>query len=353
MEVSLLCFFFALLHIINNNIIHILTPCYIDNLFVASTYKRILEHISKRALDGADLHMEKPIVKIEAPIRRNDQDPPITLTTAAGEKRNVDEVVVTCPLGWLKRNKSAFAPPFPPHLAKAIDSISYGRLEKVYVTFPEAFWSANGSSSSSSANKTMTTSSVQFMEPTYVSRPKEDGLFWNQECLSLASLPNDCAHPTLLFYTTGPCSSHIVDKIANCNSPAEYYDVLDDFFRPFYSRLRGYSPSTCKPIAFLATQWQKDPYAGNGSYSNFQVGLEQGDKDIETLRTAMGVDRGVWFAGEHTAPFVALGTTTGAYWSGERAAGQICDVYRLGRSGIGVGRDDSLPSAVGRNGVTN
>lgn len=62
----------------------------------------------------------------------------------------------------------------------------------------------------------------------------------------------------------------------------------------------------------------------------------------------MGAERGIWFAGEHTAPFVALGTTTGAYWSGERAAGQICDAYGLGRTGMGLGRDDSLPSAVGK-----
>lgn len=60
----------------------------------------------------------------------------------------------------------------------------------------------------------------------------------------------------------------------------------------------------------------------------------------------MGLDRGVWFAGEHTAPFVALGTTTGAVWSGESVAGRICALYRLGRVGMGVGRDDSLPSGL-------
>lgn len=52
----------------------------------------------------------------------------------------------------------------------------------------------------------------------------------------------------------------------------------------------------------------------------------------------------MWFAGEHTAPFVALGTTTGAYWSGERAAGMVCGRLGLGREGVGAGRDDSLPS---------
>lgn len=99
----------------------------------------------------------------------------------------------------------------------------------------------------------------------------------------------------------------------------------------------------------LATRWQKDPYAGHGSYCNFQVGLTHADRDIEALRSGMGsgLARGLWFAGEHTAPFVALGTTTGAYWSGERAATQICEAYGLGCLGLGVARDDSLPSANG------
>ena len=68
------------------------------------------------------------------------------------------------------------------------------------------------------------------------------------------------------------------------------------------------------------------------------------------LRAGVGADRGVWFAGEHTAPFVAVGTTTGAYWSGERAAGQVCERYGLERLGLGVLRDDSLPSAGGVKG---
>ncbi|KAE8145096.1 FAD/NAD(P)-binding domain-containing protein [Aspergillus avenaceus] len=321
-----------------------------NNFFVASTYKAILEHVSKTALQKADIRFNQPIVKIDSKVQQTPSARQVTLTTASGECHEFDEIVVTCPLGWLKRNKSAFNPELPPRLVQAIDSISYGRLEKVYVTFPRAFWQKNPASDVNSSaqfdfpdNPTF----VQFLDPTYSKGP--EGILWNQECLPLAALPEPCAHPTLLFYTYGPCSTHIVSKIADLDpSSKEYYQFLDDFLRPFYSRLSGYSESSpdCKPVAFVATQWQNDPYAGNGSYCNFQVGLTQGDRDIETLRAGPGSDRGVWFAGEHTAPFVALGTSTGAYWSGERAAGQICHLYGLGRLGMGVGRDDSLPSAV-------
>lgn len=53
------------------------------------------------------------------------------------------------------------------------------------------------------------------------------------------------------------------------------------------------------------------------------------DTDIEALREGCP-EQGVWFAGEHTAPFVALGTVTGAYWSGEAVAARVADTYGIG-----------------------
>lgn len=324
------------------------------NVFVASTYKSILEHVSRTALQDADIHFNQPVVKIESKPR---EDPTarhqITLTTATGQTSHFNEVVVTCPLGWLKRNKSAFNPDLPPRLIQAIDSISYGRLEKIFATFPQAFWHTDTPSSNPEPEKTGygQPTFVQFFTPTYTSAPDDanKSIPWNQECLSLSSLPPSASHPTLLFYTHGPCGSTIVSKIHNLSaSSPEYYTTLDQILKPFYSRLPGYKPTSpsCVPLAFHATTWQTDPYAGNGSYSNFQTGLTAGDTDIEVLRAGV-CERGVWFAGEHTAPFVALGTTTGAYWSGERAAGQICEVYGLGKVGMHAMRDDSLPSGVG------
>jgi hypothetical protein len=300
------------------------------------------------------------VVSIDAPLRNDEHSHQITVTTATGERYSFDEVVVTCPLGWLKQNTKTFSPALPDRLLGAIQSISYGRLEKVYVTFPRAFWhtdptaSTNGQHTNGTTNGSNPAKSpvfAQFLEPAYADHPA--GLEWSQECLSLAALPAPCNHPTLLFYTYGPCSTYIVEQIASLDlgSP-EYRKILVNFFEPFYSRLPGYDSTLpdCVPTALMATRWQKDPYAGNGSYCNFQVGLTQGDKDIEMLRSGAGVgpSRGLWFAGEHTAPFVALGTTTGAYWSGERAAVQVCAGRGLGSVGANGVRDDSLPSAMGK-----
>lgn len=52
------------------------------------------------------------------------------------------------------------------------------------------------------------------------------------------------------------------------------------------------------------------------------------DEDIEVIRQGCP-ERGIWFAGEHTAPFVALGTVTGAYWSGEVVARRVLAAYGL------------------------
>jgi len=45
---------------------------------------------------------------------------------------------------------------------------------------------------------------------------------------------------------------------------------------------------------------------------------------VECMRRGMP-EQGIWIAGEHTAPFVALGTATGAYWSGEKVALRILE----------------------------
>ena len=59
------------------------------------------------------------------------------------------------------------------------------------------------------------------------------------------------------------------------------------------------------------------------------------DRDIEALREGEP-ERGLWFAGEHTAPFVALGTVTGAWWSGEGVGRRVAEKYGLG----GAGREE-------------
>ncbi|KAH9828527.1 Lysine-specific histone demethylase 1A [Teratosphaeria destructans] len=329
-----------------------------ENPFVAGTYSRILDAVKRPAEVGADLRLRSIVTRIESNGGTEDGSREPSIIIADGSRHTFDEVIVTTPLGWLKRNKHAFQPRLPDRLSQAIDSIGYGTLDKVYITFPSAFWDAAAEGRAASQkgcivsgldpghktpNVTATTMPVHqpgsttagahhpcfthWLTPGYA--PDTNPHRWDQQGMNLACLPEPCAHPTLLFYTYGDCSLHIANLVSSATSDADRDAKILSFYEPYISRLPNYDPGNpaCKPKAVLATAWANDEFAGYGSYSNFQVGLERGDEDIEVMRHGMP-ERGVWLAGEHTAPFVALGTTTGAWWSGEAVAERIVNAYR-------------------------
>lgn len=309
-----------------------------ENLFVASTYAKILDKIAQPALKGATTLFEHKVKRILS--HGSSGHTSVTLELEGRENMTFDEVVMTAPLGWLKRNTDAFVPKLPGRFAEAVSNLGYGHLDKVYITFPTAFWNAAGSSSSAQSASALRQSSdspinlahypgfTHWINPTYA--PSRNPKGWNQEAVNLAALPEATAHPTLLFYMHGPTSLHVAKLVAS-NPPEKHTDLLVSFFADYYSLLPNYAESSpsCKPTAVLATAWANDELAGYGSYCNFQTGLQAGDEDVEALRKGMP-ERGVWVAGEHCAPFVALGTVTGAYWSGEGVARRLCDIWGLG-----------------------
>lgn len=339
----------------------------LENLFVANTYKAILARIASVALAKADLRLSTKATSFHYN-HGQPQNPQVTITTTGPTTPRVtetfDEIIVTAPLGWLKRNLAAFHPPLPPRFTTAVANTSYGRLEKVYLSFPTAFWLSPSQASPFFS---------QFLSPTYA--PLQNPQCWTLVPFSLASLPASAAHPTLLFYLNGPCSMHVTSLISEFQPGSlEYHSALSTFFHPYYSLLPNYNPASpnCQPTKILSTDWQHDEFAGWGSYTNFQVsaamkgsngdvnvettentrpahkedygeenelyeGNKEGeiflDRDIEALRQGCP-ERGIWFAGEHTAPFVALGTVTGAYWSGEAVGRKVLAAYGIGDEGI-------------------
>ena len=280
--------------------------------------------MTQAALAKSEIHLSTKITSIISTTEGDASS--VSLMTASTKVHDFDEVVLTCPLGWLKHNLTAFTPALPLDIIQAVNNISYGRLEKVYLSFPQAFWRYN------SSGEEIKSFFSNFLSPNYTEQnPKS----WTIECVSHASLPAPQANPTLLFYVHGPCAQHVTSLIDDVDpSSKQYYTRLNEFFAPYYSRLPNYEPSSsnCKPSTIIATNWQNDEFAGWGSYTTFQTSPAgenvQLDKDIEALRYGCP-ERRLWFAGEHTAPFVALGTTTGAYWSGQAVAERITAVYGM------------------------
>ncbi len=64
-------------------------------------------------------------------VERELEEGQVILKTEKGESFSFDEVLMTTPLGFLKRNKHIFKPSLPPRLLAGIDAVSVGHLEKV------------------------------------------------------------------------------------------------------------------------------------------------------------------------------------------------------------------------------
>ncbi|KAK4249062.1 hypothetical protein C7999DRAFT_39763 [Corynascus novoguineensis] len=293
-----------------------------ENLFCAGTYNKVLEKVSQPVIDGANIYYRTRVSEIYG--KSMTQTGLAHVKTTDGQVIEFDELVVTCPLGWLKQNLEAFSPPLPDRVCRGIRNIGYGCLEKVYISFPTAFWL-----NPSPSDGRIVQGFCQWLTPSYAqnTNPKR----WLTEVVELGSL-GAAAHPTLLFYTFGDQSHHLTSTLRALPSNKEKDAFVYEYFKPYYSRLPSYDESNvnCQPTAYFATDWLGDDLAGNGSYCNFRTGLLDGDKDIIAMRNGVPGE-GIWLAGEHTAPFVALGTVTGAYWSGEHVARRIAQTYFRGK----------------------
>lgn len=309
---------------------------------MVDSHRHIIDRIAQHVLPKVSLNVQ--VTRIES-VQVVDQDPKqrvSTITSGTEHTLEFDEVIVAAPLGCLKRDAITFSPPLPDDIRTAISNASISSLEKVYLTFPEAFWDGSstlkieGSDIADAVASTHLPDFANFLNPTSYA-PKEHG----QWCIELNPLssPEDFgehAQPTLLFSLFGECGQQLTARIDDLSpSSTEYFNTINDFLKPYYSRLPNYSSPNdpaCTPTAVLATNWQNDEYA-LGSYTNFKVHSPDQrvelDNEVRAMRHGMP-ERGIWLVGEHVAPFVALGTSTGAYWSGEMAAMRV-----LGASGLG------------------
>ncbi|KAF9073868.1 hypothetical protein BDP27DRAFT_1288825 [Rhodocollybia butyracea] len=287
-----------------------------EEMFVASDYSAIFGRISKTAKEEAKIMLGKKVVSVQTEDRSSGKQVSVTCDDVSTDQ--FDEVVMTTPLGWLKTHPNCFAPPLPPRLTSAIDNLKLSQLEKVFITFPSAFWISDSTTDSFP-------SYTNWLRPLYADDTNPH--HWPQEIWNLASFTPPHNHPTILFYLYGDCSRHIVNAIYG-KPKQEKHDFLDKFFFPYYSRLPRFdleNPS-CTPKAILATEWLKDELNGYGSYCNFQTGVEEADKDVETFRDGCP-ERRLWFCGEHAAPFEECGTVAGAYLSGEFIGKKIVELY--------------------------
>ncbi|EPS44858.1 hypothetical protein H072_1195 [Dactylellina haptotyla CBS 200.50] len=273
------------------------------DVFLSSTYGPVMELMAKTVRENGCLQLSTPVERVETV--HTASGPLHGVHTKDGNIHKADGVLVTIPLGALKQDRVTFNPPIPEQIRQSIKHLGYGSLEKTYISFPTAFW-ADGPSY------------FVFLAPEYAVTTNTERK--PLTAISLAHLPALHNQPTLLFYTHSDISKYITD-ILQTETPAFARDKILAFFEPYYSRLPNYSSEdpACVPVDFISTNWLNDEYAGNGSYTNFPVGLVDGAEDIKVIREGVPGQR-LWFCGEHTAPLLGLASVSGAYWAGEGTA---------------------------------
>jgi monoamine oxidase len=202
----------------------------------------------------------------------------VKVTTNRG-KFEADQVVVTVPLGVLKRPGVELSPALPVRKQQAIERLGMNVLNKVYLRFPAAFW-------------------------------REDDTDWIGYA---AETKGEWAEALNLYhYTRQP-----ILLLFNAAKYGTFIESLSDtdIVREALKRLRVmYGSRIPDPEAWLITRWLSDPFAG-GSYSHLPVGAAPDDR----VALAEPIADRVFFAGEATLVDQPA-TVHGAYLSGIREA---------------------------------
>uniref|UniRef100_A0A3P9QDK9 Polyamine oxidase n=1 Tax=Poecilia reticulata TaxID=8081 RepID=A0A3P9QDK9_POERE len=99
----------------------------------------------------ANLMSELPddIVRYNRPVQsvfwsNTDKQSSVIVECEDGERMNADHVIVTVPLGYLKKHHTRlFRPPLPLHKLHSIQRLGFGTNNKIFVEFDEPWWDAD------------------------------------------------------------------------------------------------------------------------------------------------------------------------------------------------------------------
>jgi monoamine oxidase len=107
--------------------------------------------VAKKALNDAEILLGTEVLSIES-IGDTKEIPKVCIRTA-DQKFELDDVVITVPLGCLKQGLPKISPPLPSSINLAIRNTSYSHLEKVCIAFSLAFWDSISKSETTSLEK--------------------------------------------------------------------------------------------------------------------------------------------------------------------------------------------------------
>lgn len=241
-----------------------------DEVIFLDGYRVIVDHLAA----GLILDLGQTVTRIETTASG------VRVSTQAGHY-DVDQVIVTLPLGVLKSGAVQFVPGLPTAMQSAVDTLHMGVLNKCYLRFPSAFW------------------------PTQ--------LDW------LAQVPAQQGRWTNWLSFARPLGQPVLVGFNAADFGRELESWSDEaIVASGMASLRSiFGQAIPDPLGFQITRWGADPYA-LGSYSFMTTGSHPSMRDA----LAGDIEGKIFFAGEATSRHYAS-TVHGAYLSGLEAAQKI------------------------------
>ncbi|HEY2381106.1 MAG TPA: FAD-dependent oxidoreductase [Terriglobia bacterium] len=227
---------------------------------------------------GLDIRFQEVVTSIEYspdPIGR------VLVRTREGEHR-AHRVIVTVPLGVLKKSGIRFSPALNEFRVRAIDRLGFGVLGKIFFFFKDVFWNKDQYIFGYVSQDTS-------FEPTHIIN------LWKTQ------------HVPCLQIQAGGALGKWLEECSTADAETWATRTLEACF--------GHKIPA--PTRVLRSSWSVDEFS-MGAYTYMKVGSRP--EDTRTLSEPVG--DWLYFAGEATNPF-QWGSTHGAYTSGLREASRI------------------------------
>ncbi len=241
-----------------------------EDVLFPGGYSQITELLAK----GLDIKLNQIVKKITS----NDQG--VVVTTNQGSF-SAQKIIITLPLGVLKKGNIEFSPQLPEQKINAINRLGMGVLNKVYLQFSDVFWDK------------------QTHLLGYIATNKGEWAEW-------LNIYRYTKQPVLLGFNAGSYGKAI-----------ELLSDTEIVARAMQTLRQMYGAKIPNAIGYLITRWQQDPFS-YGSYSCMTTGATPRDRKI----LGEPVNERLFFAGEATSQEYPA-TVHGAFLSGVEAAKKI------------------------------
>ncbi|XP_074532681.1 peroxisomal N(1)-acetyl-spermine/spermidine oxidase-like isoform X1 [Halichoeres trimaculatus] len=240
---------------------------------------------------------------------------PVMVECDDGEKIAADHVIVTVPLGYLKKHHSAlFCPPLPLHKLHSVQRLGFGTNNKIFVEFDSPWWDEDCGA----------IFLVWDDEDEVVDQVSDIERSWVKKLFGFTVLkPTERYGHALCGWIAGHESEYMETL-----SEQEVTHCITQVVRRFTGN------PTITPKRILCSQWFHDPWTcGSYSFPGKLCSAQDLENMMEPLPTkgSPAQPLQVLFAGEATHPFY-YSTVHGAVLSGWREAERLISHYSVQQS---------------------